>query len=87
MRVTLANTLTAPVKSPAVTIMLDQSMPVDEGGKSRLANVAEALNARLQALPPNSAVGLWTFDGVEGRSEVTMGPLSDQVDGTPGRRR
>ncbi len=83
MRVTLANTLTAPVKSPAVTIMLDQSMPVDEGGESRLANVAEALNARLQALPPNSAVGLWTFDGVEGRSEVSMGPLSDQVDGTP----
>ncbi|WP_099039178.1 substrate-binding domain-containing protein [Mycobacterium neglectum] len=83
MRVSLANTLTAPVASPAVTIMLDQSMPVDEGGETRLANVAAALNARLQALPPNSAVGLWTFDGVEGRSEVTMGPLSDQVDGRP----
>ncbi|WP_006243651.1 substrate-binding domain-containing protein [Mycolicibacterium tusciae] len=83
MRVSLANTLTAPVASPAVTIMLDQSMPVDEGGRTRLANVAAALNARLQSLPPNSAVGLWTFDGVEGRSEVTMGPLSDQVDGRP----
>jgi hypothetical protein len=83
MRVALADTLTAPTKSPAVTLMLDQSMPVDEGGKSRLANVAAALNARLQALPPNSAVGLWTFDGVEGRSEVSMGPLSDQVGGTP----
>ena len=82
-RVSLANTLTAPVASPAVTIMLDQSMPVDEGGQSRLANVAAALDARLQALPPNSAVGLWTFDGVEGRSEVSMGPLSDQVDGRP----
>ena len=82
-RVSLANTLTAPVASPAVTIMLDQSMPVDEGGQSRLANVAAALDARLQALPPNSAVGLWTFDGVEGRSEVPMGPLSDQVDGRP----
>lgn len=83
MRVSLANTLTAPVASPAVTIMLDQSMPVDEGGQTRLANVAAALDARLQALPPNSAVGLWTFDGVEGRSEVAMGPLSDQVDGRP----
>ena len=74
MRATLANTLTAPVESPAVTIMLDQSMPTDEGGKSRLANVVAALNARLQALPPNSAVGLWTFDGTEGRSEVSDRP-------------
>lgn len=82
-RVALANSLTAPVTNPAVTIMLDQSMPTDEGGESRLGNVAAALNARLQALPPNSAVGLWTFDGVEGRSEIPMGPLSDQVDGRP----
>ena len=63
--------------------MLDQSMPTDEGGKSRLANVVAALNARMQALPPNSAVGLWTFDGTEGRSEVSTGPLSDQVNGQP----
>lgn len=83
MRATLAGALTAPAGSPAVTIMLDQSMPADEGGTSRLANVTAALNARLQALPPTSAVGLWTFDGVEGRSEVPIGPLSDQVDGTP----
>jgi hypothetical protein len=83
MRATLANTLTAPVESPAVTIMLDQSMSADEGGKSRLANVVAALNARLQALPQNSAVGLWTFDGSEGRSEVSTGPLSDPVNGQP----
>jgi hypothetical protein len=83
MRATLANTLTAPVESPAVTIMLDQSMPTDEGGKSRLANVTAALNARLQALPQNSAVGLWTFDGTEGRSEVSTGPLSDPLNGQP----
>ncbi len=82
-RATLASTLTAPVGSPAVTIMLDQSMPTDEGGKSRLANVVAALNARLQALPPDSAVGLWTFDGTEGRSEVSTGPLSDPVGGQP----
>ncbi len=83
MRATLANALTAPVESPAVTIMLDQSMPTDEGGKSRLANVVAALNARLQALPQNSAVGLWTFDGTEGRSEVSTGPLSDPLNGQP----
>lgn len=83
MRATLANALTAPAESPAVTIMLDQSMPADEGGKSRLANVVAALNARLQALPPTSTVGLWTFDGAEGRSEVSTGPLSDPLNGQP----
>jgi hypothetical protein len=82
-RATLANALTAPAESTAVTIMLDQSMPTEESGKSRLANVVAALNARLQALPGNAAVGLWTFDGVEGRSEVSTGPLSDQVSGQP----
>ena len=83
MRATLANALTAPVGNPAVTVMLDQSMPTEEGGTSRLANVVAALNARLQALPQNSAVGLWTFDGTEGRSEVAIGPLSDPVNGQP----
>ncbi|MCT7661978.1 substrate-binding domain-containing protein [Mycobacterium deserti] len=82
-RATLANTLTAPVGSPAVTIMLDQSMPADEGGRSRLENVVAAINARLQALPQSSAVGLWTFDGTEGRSEVSTGPLADPLDGQP----
>ena len=83
VRVSLADSLTAPAESPAVTIMLDQSMPEVEGAGSRLANVSAALDARLQALPENSAVGLWTFDGVQGRSEVPMGPLSDQINGTP----
>ena len=83
MRATLANALGSPAATPAVTIMLDQSMPTVEGGKSRLANVVAALNARLQALPPNSTVGLWTFDGTEGRSEVSTGPLSDPVNGQP----
>ncbi len=83
MRATLANTLSAPAGNPAVTITLDQSMNAQEGGKTRLANVVAALGARLQALPPTSAVGLWTFDGVEGRSEVATGPLSDTVDGRP----
>lgn len=83
LRATIADTLTTPAQSPTVTIMLDQSMPADEGGKSRLANVVDALKARLQVLPPDSGVGLWTFDGVQGRSEVGLGALSDQVDGRP----
>lgn len=83
VRATLANALTAPVQSPAVTIMLDQSMPTDEGGRSRLANVVAALTARLQVLPPTSVVGLWTFDGSEGRSEIGIGPMGDPLNGQP----
>jgi hypothetical protein len=83
MRATLANAVTTPGSNPAITIMLDQSMPEEEGGKTRLANVVTALNTRLQALSPNSVIGLWTFDGSEGRSEVTAGPLADQVGGQP----
>jgi hypothetical protein len=56
-------------------------MNADEGGKSRVANVTAALNARLQVLPPSAVVGLWTFDGVAGRSEVATGPLGDLVNG------
>jgi hypothetical protein len=83
MRATLANLVSTPAQNPAVTILLDQSMTADEGGKSRLANVTAGLTARLQALPPSSAVGLWTFDGVAGRSEVSMGPLDEQLGGQP----
>jgi len=82
-RVTLADAVTAPAGAGAVTVMLDQSMPEQEGGKSRLANVVAALRNKLQALPPNAVVGLWTFDGVEGRTEVPAGPLSEQVNGQP----
>ncbi|MEB3981346.1 substrate-binding domain-containing protein [Mycobacterium sp. 663a-19] len=83
MRATLADAMAAPSGGGAATIMLDQSMPGDEGGKSRLANVVAALGDRIKALPPTSVVGLWTFDGHEGRSEVTAGPLSDPVNGKP----
>jgi len=83
LRVTIADALTMPVASPTVTIMLDQSMPVDEGGRARLTNVVDALTARLEVLPRDSAVGLWTFDGVQGRSVITVGPLSEPLDGQP----
>ena len=83
LRTTIAETLTRPAQNSTVTIMLDQSMPVDEGGSTRLANVVDALKARVQVLGPDSGVGLWTFDGVAGRSEVGVGPLSQPVNGVP----
>ena len=83
MHVTLANALAAPAKSSTATIMLDQSMTTPEGTNNRMGNVVNTLIPRIEALPPNAAVGLWTFDGVEGRSVVSMGPLADPVDGQP----
>lgn len=81
MRATLANALTTLPGSSAVTIMLDESMTTDEGGKTRLAHVIAALDQRIKALPPHSAVGLWAFDGVEGRNVVTAGPLDEPANG------
>jgi Bacterial extracellular solute-binding protein len=83
VRATLANLVSAPAQNSAVTIMLDQSMSGDDGGKPRIANVTSALNARLNALAPSSTVGLWTFDGVEGRTEVATGPLDEPIGGQP----
>jgi extracellular solute-binding protein len=82
-RAALANTVSAPASAPAAIIMLEQSMTTDEGGKTRLGNVVGALDDRIKSLAPNAVIGLWTFDGKEGRSEVSAGPLSDQVDGKP----
>ncbi len=79
VRATLADAMSAPSSGVAATIMLDQSLP----GKSRLANVIAALQDRIKALPPTAIVGLWTFDGHEGRSEVTAGALTDPVNGQP----
>jgi hypothetical protein len=64
-------------------IMLEQSMTTEEGGKTRLANVIAALDDRIRALPPTSVIGLWTFDGKEGRPEVRSGPLDEPVNGQP----
>ncbi len=83
MRATLAEAMATSSTGVAATIMLDQSLPVDEGGKTRLANVIAALNDKIKALPPTAIVGLWTFDGHEGRSEVATGPLADPVNGQP----
>ncbi len=83
MRATLAEAMAAPSSGLAATIMLDQSMPGDEGGKTRLANVIAALQDKIKALPPTAVLGLWTLDGHEGRPEVASGPLSDPVNGRP----
>jgi hypothetical protein len=84
MRATLADTLATPSTGVAATIMLDQSLPNDDGGgKTRLANVIAALGGQIKALPPSATIGLWTFDGHEGRAEVPAGPLADQVNGQP----
>lgn len=86
-RATLAEAMAAPSSGLAATIMLDQSMPGQEGGKTRLANVIAALQDKIKALPPTSTVGLWTFDGHEGRSEVPGGPLGDPVNPPSGQPR
>lgn len=65
MRATLAEAMASPSTGQATTIMLDQSMPGQEGGKSRLANVIGALQDKIKALPASAVVGLWTFDGHE----------------------
>lgn len=83
MRATLAEAMATPSSGLAATIMLDQSMPGQEGAKTRLANVIAALQDKLKALPPSAVVGLWTFDGHEGRPEVASGPLADPVNGQP----
>ncbi|MGV0836488.1 substrate-binding domain-containing protein [Mycolicibacterium thermoresistibile] len=83
LRVTVAEAVTAPQSGATVTIMLDRSMTETEGANTRMGNAVNALIDRMPALPPSAAVGLWTFDGVAGRSEVSMGPLSEPVDGQP----
>ncbi|WP_179468961.1 substrate-binding domain-containing protein [Mycolicibacterium vinylchloridicum] len=79
VRATLAAAVSSPATGSTTTIMLNQAMSADEGGKSRLANVVTALTNRIGALPPSAAVGLWTFNGVEGKSAVPLGPVSDQA--------
>jgi hypothetical protein len=87
MRATLAEAMASPSSGQATTIMLDQSMPGQEGGKTRLANVIGVLQDKIKALPGSAVVGLWTFDGHEGRSEVASGPLSDPVNPSSGQPR
>lgn len=73
----------SPAAGAATTVVLDQGLTGDEGGRPRLATVAGALSNRVRALPPNAVVGLWTFDGADSRPVVPGGPLSDDLAGQP----
>ncbi|KUI31935.1 hypothetical protein AU196_08760 [Mycobacterium sp. IS-1742] len=82
-RVELAEALTSPAQASTTTIMLDLSMPGLEGANTRMGNVVNALIPRVEALPPTTAVGLWTFDSTAGNSQITTGPLSEPVGDQP----
>jgi hypothetical protein len=73
----------SPTAGAATTVVLDQGLTGDEGGRPRLTTVTAALNNRIRALPPNAVVGLWTFDGADSRPVVPGGPLSDDLSGQP----
>ncbi len=73
VRVSVAGTLAAPGGAHTTSIMLDRSLD--------LAPVVGALNTRIAALPPASAVGLTSFNGSASATAVNVGPLSDQIDG------
>ena len=72
-----------PAAASTTTVILNQGLSGDEGGRPRLANVTAALSNRIRALPPGTVVGLWTFDGADSRPVVPTGPLSDDVGGQP----
>jgi hypothetical protein len=78
LRAAISSDLGTGTTGSTVTLMLDESMTT--GG---LTDVSAALSDRIQALAGDSTVGLWTFDGTEGRPVVTTGPLGDDVDGRP----
>jgi hypothetical protein len=80
-RVTLADALTT--SGPTSSIMVDLAMTTEEGGRTRLANAIAVLETRIKALPPTAAIGLTTFDGSASTTMVTVGPLSEQLDGQP----
>ncbi|MDY6871091.1 MAG: substrate-binding domain-containing protein [Actinomycetota bacterium] len=83
VRVKLAEALTSPAQGSTTTIMLDLSMPAAEGDNTRMGNVVNALIPRVQALPPKTTLGLWTFDATAGNVQITTGPLSEPVGGQP----
>ena len=72
-RAAVANALIAPAGGQTTSIMLDRSL--------NLGPVISALNARIAALPPTSAVGLTTFDGGQSTTQVNVGAVGDPVDG------
>lgn len=71
--------LVSPSPGGTTTILLNEGLTGDEGGRPRLINVTAALRDRVNALPPNAAVGLWTFNKIDSGPVVATGPLADPV--------
>ncbi len=86
MRATLADTMVTASAGVAATIMLDQSMPNDEGGNGRLSNVVAALENRIKAMPPSSVVGLWTFDAARAEQRCRPGHWPTRSTASPAPR-
>lgn len=63
----------APAVEATTTVMLNQN----------LTGVTGPLKDRIMALTPNSAVGLWTFNGADSGTAVPIGPLSEDLGGQP----
>ena len=78
MRAAVAG-LVSPSPGGTTTVVLNEGLTGEEGGKPRLFNVIAALRDRITALPPNAAVGLWTFNKIDSTAAVPTGPLSDPV--------
>ncbi|MDI9919013.1 substrate-binding domain-containing protein [Rhodococcus sp. IEGM 1379] len=73
----LGNVVANPVSVRSASIVMDTSTPmgVDDGGRSRLANIVTALEAQLGRSPDASDVGLAAFNTTE-RVLVPGAPLS-----------
>lgn len=79
-RVALAGGSPSATGAATTTIMLGSSFAADN---ATLADVTAALSNRLRGLGPASAVGLWTYDGKEGATQVRTGGSADDVQGVP----
>ncbi len=73
----------APGATATTTVVLNEGITGEDGGRSRLSNVTTALRDRINALPPGAAVGLWTFNKIDSGSVVPTGPLADPVGPQP----
>ncbi|MCB0933931.1 MAG: substrate-binding domain-containing protein [Mycobacterium sp.] len=65
--------LVSPGGAATTTVMLNEN----------LAAATPALKSRLSGLPPNAAVGLWTFNGLDSGMLVPTGPLAEDIGGSP----
>ena len=79
-RAAIAGAVT-PAGVATTTVVLNEGLTGDEGGKPRLLNVTAALRDRITALPADAAVGLWTFNKVDSAPVVPTGVLGEQLGG------